>query len=85
MKIKIEIDKLVLHGFTPQEQKNIQTMIIKEITNTLKNTKQKNLLQKNMDKSLTYTVSALKINTIVHPQKIGCEVANSIKRVSIRK
>jgi hypothetical protein len=79
MKIKVEIDKLVLHGFTPQEQKNIQNMIIKEITNILKNQKQENIQHKNTTQPLTYNINTLKINTITNPQKIGHNIAHAIK------
>jgi len=79
MKINIKIDKLILHNFTPQEQKHIQTMITNELTNTLKN--EKNLFKNNNNPTqpLTYNVNTLKITTTVNPQKIGHEIARTIK------
>ncbi|MCL1977320.1 MAG: hypothetical protein FWG55_04335 [Candidatus Bathyarchaeota archaeon] len=78
MKINIKIDKLILHGFSPPEQANIQNMIIKELTNTLKKD-QDNIFKNTTTQPQTYNVNTLKINTIANPQKIGHEIAYTIK------
>ncbi|MCL2173287.1 MAG: hypothetical protein FWB84_06600 [Candidatus Bathyarchaeota archaeon] len=78
MKIKVEIDKLILHDFNPQEQINIQNMIIQELTNILKDDN----FVKNISKPLTFNVPALKISTTADPQKIGREVAHTIKTIT---
>ena len=82
MKIKIEIDKLILHGFTPQEQKNIQNTIINELTNTLKKEKQNNILFNTTNNQLTYNINTLKIQTTTNPQKIGHTIAHTIKKTT---
>ncbi|MDR0493611.1 MAG: hypothetical protein LBH74_08265 [Nitrososphaerota archaeon] len=79
MKINIEIDKLILHGFSPQEQTTIQNMIITELTNNLKNKDNAALFKNTPNKALTYNVNTLKINTTTNPQKIGHEIAYAIK------
>ncbi|MCL2476180.1 hypothetical protein [Candidatus Bathycorpusculum sp.] len=78
MKINVKIDKLVLHGFSPHEQTNIQNMIITELTSTLK-TQNPNLYKTTQTKPLTYNVNSLKINTTANPQKIGQQIAHNIK------
>jgi len=78
MKINVKIDKLVLHGFSPHEQTNIQNMIITELTNTLK-TQNPNLYKSTQTEPLTYNVNTLKINTTANPQKIGQQIAHNIK------
>ncbi|MCL2686617.1 MAG: hypothetical protein FWE73_09585 [Candidatus Bathyarchaeota archaeon] len=78
MKINVKIDKLVLHGFSPHEQTNIQNMIITELTSTLK-PQNPNLYKTTQTKPLTYNVNSLKINTTANPQKIGQQIAHNIK------
>ncbi|MCL2643235.1 MAG: hypothetical protein FWD52_06970 [Candidatus Bathyarchaeota archaeon] len=80
MKINIKIEKLILHGFTPQEQTTIQHMIIQEITNTLQKQKQQNLPKQNPNNQpQTYNINTLKIQTTTNPQKIAHTIAHTIK------
>jgi hypothetical protein len=75
MKINIEIDKLVLHGFTPSEQTNIRALIIAELNRAFK---EGYLFTNNVGGS-TFDVGTLKINTSANPQKIGHVVAHTIQ------
>jgi len=83
MKIKIEIDKLILHGFTPHEQKTIQTKIIQEITNTLQNTKQQPSQLNNQPQ--THNINTLNIQTTDNPQKIAHTIAHTIKNTTVQQ
>jgi hypothetical protein len=76
VKINIKIDKLVLQGFTSSEQTDIQNTIIKKVADALK--KEDNLF-KNTTQPLTFNLNTLKINTTNNPQKIGHDIANTIK------
>jgi len=81
MKINIKIDKLILHGFSPHEQKTIQTKIIQEITNTLQNTKQQPSNQLN-NQPQTRNINTLNIQTTTNPQKIAHTIAHTIKNIT---
>jgi hypothetical protein len=85
MKINVKIDKLILHGFSPHEQTNIQNMIITELTTNLKTQNANPYKHPTTTKPLTYTVNNIKINTTANPQKIGHQIAQNIKNHTLPK
>jgi hypothetical protein len=81
MKVNVEIDKLVLHGFNISDQKIISATIETELSRLLK---EDGLWQKGAEnqKPIMLNVGSLTLKTTANPKAIGSQVALAIRKTA---
>jgi len=81
VKVNVEIDKLVLHGFGVSDQKIISAAIEKELSRLIR---EEGLWQKGGENArpIVLSVGSLSLETAAKPQAIGLQVAHAIRKTS---